>query len=464
MKYQSPYSGAHTIYLHHEGNDVKEYDEASIANLPPLEVDRQALAQLAEVGVIPSPASPYKNFKILNAGDHATFDKQTDSLVCGTHFAYGRSDSAHQTLELNQFHEKLLSATQRSVSASSDKILFLSAGKDSTAIAIAMHELGLSQNCCAITYRAKEQDESEIARKITSDIQMPHRIIDMTSYKVSADKMEAFFAAQIAPSLDLCATIYLHCGLEAFSGAELIDGMGNDLFIGHIPAPSELKAAHYQRMVPHSVKKQIGKWRHFHQYFMLGAKTRSEMVGLWSYLSSSPLADALMPYDKRRQAWYELDKQNTASDYLDIRASLRGRYIDQEKFIRKIKNACHAYDLTLSLPWTDPDLASFCHNLDDAHLFDKNALKNKLFLRDYLTSKTAIDYTKEPKYAFAYDFKAFVKDNISFVTDVILTNDLIDKTLTKRCFDTALKQENYGLIYQLFLLLGWHQFSVFVKR
>ena len=105
-----------------------------------------------------------------------------------------------------------------------------------------MHELGLSQNCCAITYRAKEQDESEIARKITSDIQMPHRIIDMTSYKVSADKMEAFFAAQITPSLDLCATIYLHCGLEAFSGAELIDGMGNDLFIGHIPAPSELKA------------------------------------------------------------------------------------------------------------------------------------------------------------------------------------------------------------------------------
>ena len=143
---------------------------------------------------------------------------------------------------------------------------------------------------------------------------------------------------------------------------------------------------------------------------------------------------------------------------------MRGRYIDQEKFIRKIKNACHAYDLTLSLPWTDPELASFCHNLDDAHLFDKNALKNKLFLRDYLTSKTAIDYTKEPKYAFAYDFKAFVKDNISFVTDVILTNDLIDKTLTKRCFDTAMRQENYGLIYQLFLLLGWHQFSVFVKR
>ena len=43
--------------------------------------------------------------------------------------------------------------------------------------------------------------------------------------------MEAFFAAQIAPSY-LCATIYLHCGL--FSGAELVDGMGNDLFIGHI--------------------------------------------------------------------------------------------------------------------------------------------------------------------------------------------------------------------------------------
>ena len=58
----------------------------------------------------------------------------------------------------------------------------------------------------------------------------------------------------------------------------------------------------------------------------------------------------------------------------------------------------------------------------------KTRLRIKSFLRDYLTSKTAIDYTKEPKYAFVYDFKAFVKDNISFVTDVILTNDLIDKT------------------------------------
>ena len=63
-----------------------------------------------------------------------------------------------------------------------------------------------------------------------------------------------------------------------------------------------------------------------------------------------------------------IDKQNTA---LIILISEFHCYIDQEKFIRKIKNACHAYDLTLSLPWTDPDLASFCHNLDDAHLFDK---------------------------------------------------------------------------------------------
>ena len=99
MKYQSPYSGAHTIYLHHEGNDVTEYNEASIVNLPPLEVDRQALAQLAEVGVIPCQLHLIKNFKILNAGDHATFDKQTDSLDCSAHFAYGRADSARQALD-----------------------------------------------------------------------------------------------------------------------------------------------------------------------------------------------------------------------------------------------------------------------------------------------------------------------------------------------------------------------------
>ena len=196
---------------------------------------------------------------------------------------------------------------------------------------------------------------------------------------------------------------------------------------------------------------------------MIASKTRSEMVGLWSFLSQTPLIDELLPYKERRLFWQSI-QDHIEKDYIDTRASLRGRYIDQEKFIRKVKNAAKAYELGVSLPWTDPKLADYCKNLNDNELFDKNKFLNKVILRKYLSKKLGIDYFAEPKYTFGYNFSKFVTDNIQFIEDLILSNKLFDKKLTSKVYNKAIREKNYGLIYQLFLLIGWHTFSRHIYR
>lgn len=464
IEYKSNPSGFQSKYIYISDEGPIDVHEKSLGSIPKLEIDYKSLGILLDSGVIPTPKSIYKNLLILNAGDSIIYDPVEKKLINHSNFPYARCNSSRVQFKVSQLETNLVEAVKRSLPPFSNSLLFLSAGKDSASIACALMESGLSKNSHALTYRAKGQDESILARRIARKLNLSHEIVDIDSYKVRPDKIESFFSAQLVPSLDLCSTVYLHCGLDRYKGSALIDGMGNDLFIGHIPSRKELRIATLQGFVPYWLKNHIGAFRSINQIFMIGSKTRAEMVGMWSFLSGSPLVDELLPYKDRREIWQSVDQQHADLDYIDTRASLRGRFIDQEKFIRKIKNTAFAYGLDLALPWTDSILAEYCHNLDDSELFDRDKLTNKILLRKYLSLKLGIDYFSEPKYTFAYEYPRFVSENIDFVSDVILANKLFDSSLTKKTYSKAVKMKNYGFIYQLFLLLAWHSFSRFVTR
>jgi asparagine synthase (glutamine-hydrolysing) len=447
-----------------EENGPIEYREESVKDIPRLDIDHSSLGNLLDAGVIPTPSSPFKNLYVLNAGDSMRYDTESKTKTFSSDFAYRRYQSLGNEFNRFQFENKLIKSLQRVVNPKKTALLFLSAGKDSAAIACALREMDFSKEIHCITYRAKGQDESAKAQNIAKKLNLSHEVIDIDNYKVSYDQIESFFTGQLIPSLDLCSTVYLHCGLHRYKGSTIIDGSGNDLFIGHIPSRQEFRASKLQGYVPYLLKNCAGMLRCVHPIFMIGSKTRAEMVGLWSFLTSSPLADDLLSYKDRRQFWQLIDKQHSNLDYIDTRASLRGRYIDQEKFIRKIKNAAAAYGLFIALPWTDPELADYCYNLDDLELFDREKLINKLLLRNYLSKKLGIDYFSELKYNFSYDYKRFVDENIDCISDVILSNELFEMSLTRKVYYRAKKVNNYGLIYQLFLLLAWHKFSRYINK
>ena len=457
-------SGASSKYVHLCGNSISTYDDNSISEIKPLKVDRQALGMLLDSGVILSPRSPYQDFFVLNTGDSLSFDASTNLVTTSEQFHYPRVLSSKRKYNEKDFESLLLEAVESSVDKNSQILLFLSGGKDSATIALALAKTGLKDRVTCITYRSKSQDESELAGAITYKLGLKHEIIDVNNYQVSYEQIKNFFKIQLIPSLDLCATVYMHCGLEQHNNATIMDGAGNDIFVGYVPPSSEYLAARLQNMVPYGLKRAIGSFRDLNRLFMFGSKTRCEMAGFWTFLSSSPIIDEISTYNSRRKHWEIIDHINAQLDYLDLRASLRGRYIDQEKFIRKIKNSAAAYGLQWSLPWTNTRLANYCHNLSESELFDRAKLVNKIFIRKYLRDHLDIDFFAEKKNSFAYNFSEFVDANIDLIRDITLSNDLIEAKLTERHLTKALKTGNYGFVYQLFLLLAWYKFSVYIER
>ena len=451
-------------YIYLKKDNQIEFDDFNYNVKSKFEIDNHSLAILMDSGVVPSPKTLFKNLYLLNYGDKIYFNPKDDSVLDKSEFLYFRDKSKQNRLSIVEFEKILTNAVRKCIPPENKSILFLSGGKDSASIACALKEAELSDNCTCITYRSKKQDETLVAKKITKKLGISHQILDINSYKIEPKIIESFFSGQLLPSLDLCSTLYLHCNLIDHTGSTLIDGMGNDIYMGHIPSRKEHMSAFASEIIPNWLKSFMNLFHRINSAFMIGSKTRSEMVGMWSFLTSSELVDELLPYNVRREFWREIDEKNKSFNYIDLRASMRGRYIDQEKFIRKIKNAASYYGLRLALPWMDKDLTEYCFNLSNDELYDSDSLTNKILIRKYLSKKLDINYFNEPKYTFSYNYSQFVKDNIEFISDLILTNSLFDRKKTSTIFHRALKFKNYGFIYQLFLLLGWHTFSLYIKK
>jgi len=460
----APLSGSHSTYLLAEPNLVSEVDEASVLAMGGLSVDFPSIAHLLDSGAIPWTSSVYRNFHILNGMHSGEVGQNNKRLTVTNNFPYLRKYSKQNSYNQIEFMNRLYAAVERSIDNSRQSVLFLSSGKDSAALAVAMAECCDLASVHAITYSAPNNDESEAASRIAKRFGFSHEIINVDNYYLEEKLLKVFFTKQFIPSLDLCSTAYLHCGLEAYEGCNLVDGMGNDQYIGHIPPKNEATVAQLQGLVPYPIKRAVGALRSYHRALAIGSKTRSEMVGFWSFLSHSPLIDELLSFSDRRKVWYEIDRGYRNYDYLDLRAELRGSYIDFEKFIRKVKNAASTYKMALSLPWCDFELASYCHNLKDDDLFSRSKLINKCFLREFLGKKTGIDYFNEPKFTFSYDFSRFVLDNYDFVKYVCLNSNLFKRESVEREFKRFEKFDAYGSIYQLFLISGWFKYSQFVNR
>jgi asparagine synthase (glutamine-hydrolysing) len=443
---------------------VEELDRDRLHSAGPFLLSPHNIGLLLEFGVLKSPDTVYEDLRVLNAGDYILYDNDKPECEYGSIFAFERDKSSNNSFDLGDFEQRLKSAIRSQVPSGSRILLFLSGGKDSAALACVVSAMRDEYEPVCITYQSKSQSEAEIASLICRKLNLPHKIVSVENFKVSNEVFINFFSSQILPSLDLCSTVYLHCNLEEYSGYIFMDGMGNDLYAGHIPPMSEYRAARLQQYIPGFVRKLLMESGSSSRLSRIASRSRDEMPGFWSFLSNSALVNELCSVEARIAYWKGVSPAPCSLDYIDLRASLRGRFIDQEKFIRKIKNAATTYGMDLSLPWTDKDLCDYVFHLKESDLFDRNKLINKLFIRRYLGHKLGIDYFKELKRTFSYDYDQFIDANIDVVMEVVGRFDLIDGSVLKKEVSKYYKRKNFGALYQLFLMAGWYAYSEAVDR
>ena len=376
--------------------------------IKPLAVSKRGISFLLQSSVVPPAETVYKNIFIVSIGQSAviqTINNRIDLNFSYT-FPFKNSDREDEAeLDEEYFLEILAEATSSKMKKNRETYLFHSAGKDSNSIALALARVGYQDEITSVSYQGKgENDESEIAGAIAKKFGFKHQKVyePKTLEQKDMDSIYNFFENSPFPCMDNATLAYpLYMNQLDFSKSNIIDGMGNDVYIGHIPDRNEYsKQKNFSRF--HRLRPLTGKLSSGSR-IGIATTTRSEWVGLsgMSYADSAKLFND--SYDVYSY-WSEVDKKNKDVDYLDLRASIRGTVIDQEVFIRKVRNFADVTDSNLILPWTNQKVAEYLSKLPESYLFNRKNLKNKLFLRTLLKDKMGLDSDKLGKKAYGFDY------------------------------------------------------------
>ena len=252
------------------------------------------------------------------------------------------------------------------------------------------------------------------------------------------------------------------------SSKNLIDGMGNDIYMGHIPETNEYRMQFFSNFF--SKLNFITKYTNSilinellkKKFFCTG------LVGL-------PIFDnmKILKNFKDVGSFYE-NKFNKFDNYFKIRAKIRGRYIDLEKFMTKLQCHCQISNSIAIFPWTNSVLANYFYNLDEKYLFDRKQLKNKLILRKILNKRLDIDFDKIGKKAFKFDYWKLMFNNEKFVKNTIIDCELFMnkeylKLLIDKLFYNSLKENLISnrcktLLNQIFQICLWYNNSNYIKK
>tara|TARA_R110001592_G_C13190615_1_gene752588 strand:+ start:7356 stop:8894 length:1539 start_codon:yes stop_codon:yes gene_type:complete len=445
-----------------------------VSKLECLSVSAKGLSYLLQDGVIPSPLSIYTNLFILSVGDQfiaTSMNGEKWQYHFENHFPFIRNTNLAESKQFtlcdpNSDRELLRRLAQSIDQKTKDREilnLFHSAGKDSNVIAIALAEAGKSSTTESLTYKALgEKDESEIVAKVCKKLGFNHTVIDLMSLSDIniKERINHYFDQLLMPSMDNAALLYPLISDSLNTSSTIIDGMGNDLYIGHVPTKHEYRL---QQLSPFLRQAEKLLWWDIHPFRRQSlSKTRAHITGLngFSGLEVSAIFDK---HQDTYDDWKEKSKQFSSEDYFQFRARIRGGYIDTEKFVRKLRAAGDVYQWKVLFPWMNESVASLVFGLNEADCFDRKRFKNKIFIRDLLKKYLDLDSDKLGKKAFSFDYYSVLNSLGNDVKNEILSCQAWNKSIAQHYDVLALNSFSYGpyqshwqlRLYRLYLISAW---------
>jgi len=476
---QSDLAGEYPLYLCWPKDKLTLIYSQSITELlddprvpKPLAISSEGISFLLQSGVVPPPKTAYVGIYILGIGDIADVTSVNGKVeISFTHVfpflnANRLSPDAMQPDE-DRILQMLAEATISRIDPSRPSFLFHSAGKDSNSIALALAEAGWQDKVTLITHKSKgAADESEISVKIAKQLSFKHQVLHEVDQLHAPHHLaiEDYFVNAPFPCADNVTLAYplYSVQIPELRGANVIDGMGNDVYIGHIPGAFEFKNQKRSSVLKHG--RFITKHAISESLLHVSGRSRSEWTGA-SGFSFSDVNSMLKDATDVANFWWKLDSNE---DYLDFRASIRGTIIDQEIFIRKVRNFSDSVECNLVLPFTNPEVAAYFAKMSETYLFDRDTLKNKLILRKILKDRIGLDSDALGKMGFSYDSRSIVLQNWEIITEEIYACTLWSKSGLKEVVKrmrARMDGKGWGsgaagrLLYRLYLVSSWHNKS-----
>lgn len=394
----------------------------------------EALSFLLQNGVVPPPLTVFANVFVLGVGDNARISAPNGRIEIAFGHTYpfknaNRPSELGNNLNPNEILSMLADAVISRVKTSQPNFLFHSAGKDSNMIALALAEAGWQDKVTLITHKSKgKADESGISKSIAKKLGFRHRTLFETD-DLSTQSREAitdYLASTPFPCVDNVTLAYPLYALQMpeLVGANLIDGGGNDVYMGVPATRRDLLAIGLSRIT--SKARVLRKFTKTENGFAPFLRTPVEWMGL----AGLSLKDSKLLFPRTictYSHWSHKSEITYDGDACDFKTDIIACIVASERHIRKVRNFSESVSANLVLPWANEKIASYFSKVPEESLFDRRKAKNKIVLRTILKDRLALDSDAIGKMGFSYDANSVVRRNWDWVKSEILSCNLWDK-------------------------------------
>jgi len=476
-------AGENELYLFLSENRRRLFYSTDILSLlnskyvhKPLKVNNEGISFLLQTGVAPPPLTVYKNLFLLNIGDKVTVSRKADRIELNFEHTFPfmnslRSTSNNIRFDKDRILRMIASAILDKNDRNKDMLLFQSSGKDSNMIALALAKQGGAEKLRCLTLKSKGQsDESTVAAEVCRKLGISHFSYDQPAVFTPRhrDALKLYLKNVPFPTIDHVSLLYplIWVDLE-IADTVLLDGSGNDVYVGHIPPRNEYQGQKYSRIpLPRSMLRSLVSSMEKNYSLLM---TRAE----WAGMTGFSYCDVKTFYNDAVDVYGHLAKESMKRknwDYLDLRGDIRGCWIDQQIFNRKLRNFACAYSLDLVLPWTNSAIAKYFSCLPERYMFDRKKLKNKLIFREILKDELELDSDKIGKRGYAFNWIEVLKGLGEFIEDEIykceLWNREIHKIVNKINKNLKMPYKRSWIVeylyYRLFVISAWYNNSKYL--
>ncbi|WP_088104320.1 asparagine synthase-related protein [Halalkalibacter urbisdiaboli] len=438
--------------------------ENSLKEKKLLKVSKTGCQFLLGNGFVPPPFTLYKNVLRLTYGDRLKVNFNNDKVKYFVEFPYFSSNSKNNSDFSTSYLKSCLSESVSSLSNMDKPIYFMqSSGKDSIGLLIALNEANV-KNVHSITYNPKyKEEEAEDAKNIANKFGYNHTVVNSNPVK-EYEALEKFCEKSPIINADYAFIPYIF-SLQSVNAVDsvIIDGMGNDIYMGHIPPKIEtyLKKVSVAKFLPVLPKifevPPVGDKGTYLLKSMLMQPT--ERVNSGSHVAHSKVL-SLFPQKTYYDSFFEtLYKKYKHLNEVDLRAYVRGRLFDNASCMEKGRIAAESMSSKTIFPFTDEKLIDYYFNLRQDLRYNIEERVNKVSLRKMINKEMSngLRYLNE-KGSFRFNVMKFIDINKEKIFNEIKNADNIVPGIYKVFTFYWKRKNNYvfnGALHHLIVLSLW---------
>lgn len=423
-------------------------------------VDNTAVSHLLHDGFIPQPRTIYQDIYVISTGFTAHLD--SGEVTFRQDYPFFKAKSANdEEPSAGRLLVLLANAMDEACRRGNDAVLMLSAGLDSSSLALAAKEAGRDDICCVTYAEVGQREEAEFARRLCQRLGLRHEtfIMDLHSGELRSALLRY---ASVAP--EPCADpAFIACLMQAVhfssAGTVIIDGSGSDSYFWKPPRILDRIKLHLGLSRISAVRQLRGLVPMHMRHERLLATPLEPMLFSGPRLRHHDTRKFFPESVDTHQFWLQTyaDLRYPAAE---VRSGVRSTYIAPAAQMLKTRNAALTTGAIAQFPWADEDVANYCFNLPEAQRFDVKSGKSKILVRQMLRQFT--DYRDDVigKRVFSFGKRAFIAEHLGFLRDEVLKCGLWSQQIggvfdkLSKSFQAGYRTEN--ALLDLLMVSLWH--------